>query len=49
MHSKTQEAALRRNPDIVVATPGRLVDHLHNAPSFNLQTVEVVVLDEADR
>lgn len=49
MHSKTQEAALRKNPDIVVATPGRLVDHLHNAPSFNLQTVEVLVLDEADR
>lgn len=49
LESKGQEAALRRNPDIVVATPGRLVDHLHNTPSFSLQTVEILVLDEADR
>jgi len=46
---KSQEAALRKNPDIVVATPGRLIDHLHNAPSFDLQMVEILVLDEADR
>jgi ATP-dependent RNA helicase DDX27 len=46
---KGQEAALRRSPDIVIATPGRLVDHLHNTPSFSLQTIEILVLDEADR
>ncbi|CAJ0577749.1 unnamed protein product, partial [Mesorhabditis spiculigera] len=46
---KAQEAALRLGPDIVVATPGRLLDHLHNAPSFTLATIEVLVLDEADR
>ncbi|KAK6729437.1 hypothetical protein RB195_006471 [Necator americanus] len=46
---KTQEAALRSNPDVVVATPGRLIDHLHNSPSFSLNTIEVLVLDEADR
>ncbi|XP_073234182.1 probable ATP-dependent RNA helicase DDX27 [Porites lutea] len=46
---KTQEAALRKGPDIVIATPGRLVDHLHNTPSFSLQTIEIIVLDEADR
>ena len=46
---KSQEAALRKNPDIVVATPGRLVDFLHNTPSFGLQYVEILVLDEADR
>ena len=49
LDSKVQEAALRKGPDIVIATPGRLVDHLHNTPSFSLQTVEIIVLDEADR
>uniref|UniRef100_A0A158QP43 ATP-dependent RNA helicase DDX27 n=1 Tax=Haemonchus placei TaxID=6290 RepID=A0A158QP43_HAEPC len=46
---KTQEAALRTGPDVVVATPGRLIDHLHNSPSFSLNSIEVLVLDEADR
>ena len=46
---KGQEAALRKGPDIVIATPGRLVDFLHNAPSFDLQSIEILVLDEADR
>lgn len=46
---KAQEAALRLGPDIVISTPGRLIDHLHNAPSFSLHDVEVLVLDEADR
>ena len=49
LDSKTQEAALRKGPDIVIATPGRLVDHLHNTLSFSLQTIEIIVLDEADR
>ncbi|NWR44289.1 DDX27 helicase, partial [Regulus satrapa] len=46
---KTQEAALRAGPDILIATPGRLIDHLHNCPSFHLSSVEVLILDEADR
>uniref|UniRef100_F1KWN7 RNA helicase n=1 Tax=Ascaris suum TaxID=6253 RepID=F1KWN7_ASCSU len=46
---KAQEAALRLGPDIVIATPGRLIDHLHNAPNFSLHDIEVLVLDEADR
>ncbi|VDM37674.1 unnamed protein product [Toxocara canis] len=46
---KAQEAALRLGPDIVIATPGRLIDHLHNAPNFSLHSIEVLVLDEADR
>ena len=46
---KSQEAALRKNPDIIIATPGRLVDFLHNTPSFGLQYIEILVLDEADR
>ncbi|XP_040837272.1 probable ATP-dependent RNA helicase DDX27 isoform X2 [Ochotona curzoniae] len=46
---KSQEAALRAAPDILIATPGRLIDHLHNCPSFHLDSVEVLILDEADR
>ncbi|KAL8591704.1 hypothetical protein ACOMHN_061796 [Nucella lapillus] len=46
---KGQEAALRLGPDIVVATPGRLIDHLHNTPNFSISSVEILVLDEADR
>ncbi|KAM8798262.1 putative ATP-dependent RNA helicase DDX27 [Eudromia elegans] len=46
---KTQEAALRSGPDILIATPGRLIDHLHNCPSFHLSSIEVLILDEADR
>lgn len=46
---KAQEAELRRQPDIVVATPGRLIDHLTNTPHFTLEAVDILVLDEADR
>ncbi|KAM6341169.1 LOW QUALITY PROTEIN: putative ATP-dependent RNA helicase DDX27 [Alca torda] len=45
---KTQEAALRSGPDVLIATPGRLIDHLHNCPSFHLSSVEVLILDEAE-
>ncbi|CAI5686417.1 unnamed protein product [Oreochromis niloticus] len=46
---KSQEAALRAGPDILIATPGRLIDHLHNTPSFELTHIEILILDEADR
>ncbi|XP_014251381.1 probable ATP-dependent RNA helicase DDX27 [Cimex lectularius] len=46
---KVQESTLRKSPDIVIATPGRLIDHLKNTPSFSLDNVEVLILDEADR
>ncbi|KMQ89020.1 putative atp-dependent rna helicase ddx27, partial [Lasius niger] len=46
---KIQESVLRKNPDIVIATPGRLIDHLKNAPTFSLNSIEVLILDEADR
>ncbi|KAL5535567.1 hypothetical protein ACEPAF_3661 [Sanghuangporus sanghuang] len=46
---KAQEAELRTRPDILVATPGRLIDHLRNSPSFGLETLDVLILDEADR
>jgi ATP-dependent RNA helicase RhlE len=43
-----QEKALRAGPDIVVATPGRLLD-LINRGAARLDRVAVLVLDEADR
>jgi superfamily II DNA/RNA helicase len=45
---KKQMAALRKNPDIVIGTPGRLLEQL-NAKNLELQDLEVLVLDEADR
>jgi ATP-dependent RNA helicase RhlE len=45
---KTQIADLRRRPTIVIATPGRLLD-LTERGAIDLSTVEVLVLDEADR
>jgi ATP-dependent RNA helicase DeaD len=44
----SQIAHLRRGFDIVVATPGRLLDHVHQG-TIHLSSVNCVVLDEADR
>ena len=46
---KSQESSLRTRPEIVIATPGRLIDHIRNSPSFSLDAVDILVLDEADR
>ncbi|HEY2335891.1 MAG TPA: DEAD/DEAH box helicase [Burkholderiales bacterium] len=43
-----QVDALRRGVDIVVATPGRLLDHVQQR-TVDLKQVEILVLDEADR
>ncbi len=43
-----QEQAFRKGADIIVATPGRLLDHFR-FPYARLQGLEVLVLDEADR
>jgi ATP-dependent RNA helicase RhlE len=43
-----QERALRAGVDIVVATPGRLMDHQRNG-AVNFTRVDTLVLDEADR
>eukprot|EP00892_Ulva_mutabilis_P001571 jgi/Ulvmu1/11414/UM075_0076.1 len=44
-----QFAELSASPDIIVATPGRLLHHLSEIPGFNLKNTRHVVLDEADR
>ena len=44
----TQIANLRKGVDVVVATPGRLLDHLQQR-TINLDAIEILVLDEADR
>ncbi|WP_087109864.1 DEAD/DEAH box helicase [Parendozoicomonas haliclonae] len=45
---KAQIKLLRSNPEILVATPGRLLEHL-NKGEVDLSDLEVLVLDEADR
>lgn len=45
----SQSIALARNPHIVTATPGRLVDHLTNTKGFHLRKLKYLVMDEADR
>ncbi len=44
----TQIRQLKRKPQIVVATPGRLMDH-YNRHTLRLDKVQTVILDEADR
>lgn len=43
-----QEHAMRAGVDVLIATPGRLLDHL-SAPYASLKNIEYLVLDEADR
>lgn len=45
---KYQKSQLRKDPEVVVATPGRLLEHLH-AGSADLNVLQTLVLDEADR
>lgn len=44
-----QAMALAKRPHVVIATPGRLVDHLENTKGFHLKTIKYLVMDEADR
>jgi ATP-dependent RNA helicase DDX47/RRP3 len=49
MDMMAQSLALAKKPHIIIATPGRLVDHLENTKGFNLKFLKFLVLDEADR
>ncbi|XP_067661640.1 ATP-dependent DNA helicase DDX31-like [Haliotis asinina] len=46
---KAEKSSIRKGINIMVCTPGRLVDHLENTASLRVDRVEVLVLDEADR
>ena len=44
----SQLKALKKNPRVIIATPGRLIDHM-NQRTVQLSDVDILVLDEADR
>ncbi|NXA58127.1 DDX49 helicase, partial [Mohoua ochrocephala] len=44
-----QALELSRRPHVVIATPGRLADHLRSSSTFSLRKLRFLVLDEADR
>ncbi|MEH6825425.1 MAG: DEAD/DEAH box helicase [Motiliproteus sp.] len=45
---KYQRSLIRRNPELIIATPGRLLEHISHK-NIDLNDLEVLVLDEADR
>ncbi|XP_012261933.2 probable ATP-dependent RNA helicase DDX47 [Athalia rosae] len=49
MDMMSQALTLAKKPHILIATPGRLVDHLENTKGFNLRSLKFLVMDEADR
>lgn len=48
-HKKTEEEKLAKGINILVATPGRLLDHLQNTTNFLYKNLQCLVIDEADR
>lgn len=44
-----QAVQISKKPHVIIATPGRLVDHLENTKGFNLNSIKYLVMDEADR
>lgn len=46
---KTEAERLRKGVNIIIATPGRLLDHLKNSPGFVTRNLLVFCMDEADR
>ncbi|KAF5659243.1 atp-dependent rna helicase dbp7 [Fusarium heterosporum] len=46
---KAEKARIRKGVNFLVATPGRLADHIDNTKALNLSTVRWLILDEGDR
>ncbi|SCU99935.1 LAME_0G06480g1_1 [Lachancea meyersii CBS 8951] len=49
MNMIDQARDLMRKPHVIIATPGRLMDHLENTKGFSLRKLRYLVMDEADR
>uniref|UniRef100_A0A2P2I5R0 RNA helicase n=1 Tax=Hirondellea gigas TaxID=1518452 RepID=A0A2P2I5R0_9CRUS len=49
MDKKAEKLKLNAKPHIIVATPGRLLDHLKTTKGFHLEKIKFLVFDEADR
>ena len=45
----TQAIAMAKKPQIIIATPGRLIDLMNNVKGISLKSIEYFVLDEADK
>ena len=49
MSVQAQTSKLLTQPDLVLATPGRLIDMIYNYKSINLDYINILILDEADK
>jgi ATP-dependent RNA helicase DDX18/HAS1 len=47
-YRKGEEKKLEKGINLVIATPGRLLDHLKNSPNFNYKNLCMLIIDEAD-
>ncbi|XP_071389777.1 probable ATP-dependent RNA helicase DDX49 isoform X2 [Centroberyx affinis] len=45
----SQALELSRKPHVVVATPGRLADHIRSSDTFSMSNIQFLIMDEADR
>ena len=46
---KSEKSRIRKGANIIISTPGRLLDHALHTASLSLKRVQILVLDEADR
>ena len=44
-----EKEKLKKGVNVLIATPGRLLDHLNNTEDFNFKNLKVLVMDEADQ